>query len=97
MHVKDAMAGKPLQNFVRGGLKDGFVKMSAYGKAVSDPAKKKADAIKAQMMKGEYVIFKGPLKDNTGKIVIAAGSELKQTDPVLEQMNYLVEGVIGKV
>jgi simple sugar transport system substrate-binding protein len=97
LHVKDAMEGKPMKNFLRGGLKEGFVKMSAYGKAVPDAAKKKADGIKAQMMKGDYVLFKGPLKDNTGKEVIAAGTSLKQTDPVLEQMNYLVEGVIGKV
>jgi basic membrane protein A and related proteins len=96
-HVKDAQAGAPFKNFVRGGLKEGFVKMSPYGKAVSDAAKKKADGIHAAMMKGEYVIFKGPLKDNTGKEVIAAGTALKQTDPVLEQMNYLVEGVIGKI
>jgi basic membrane protein A len=97
MHVKDAMSGAPFKNFVRGGLKEGFVKMSPYGKAVSDAAKKRADGIKAQMMKGDYVIFKGPLKDNTGKEVIAAGTNLKQTDPVLEKMNYLVDGVIGKV
>ena len=97
MHAKDAMEGKPMKNFLRGGLKEGFVTMSAYGKAAPDAAKKKADGIKAQMMKGDYVLFKGPLKDNTGKEVIAAGTSLKQTDPVLEQMNYLVEGVIGKV
>jgi simple sugar transport system substrate-binding protein len=97
LHVKDAMAGKPLVNFLRGGLKEGFVKPSAYGKAVSDPARKAADAIKAQMVKGDYVIFKGPIKDNAGKTVIAGGTAQKQTDPVLEQMSYLVEGVIGKV
>ncbi|HTP96068.1 MAG TPA: BMP family ABC transporter substrate-binding protein [Burkholderiales bacterium] len=97
MHVKDAMSGAPFKNFVRGGLKEGFVKMSPYGKAVSDPARKKADAVRAEMMKGDYAIFKGPLKDNTGKEVIAAGAAQKQTDPVLEQMNYLVEGVLGKV
>ena len=97
MHVKDAMSGAPFKNFVRGGLKDGFVKTSAYGKAVPAAARKKADGIKAQMMKGEYVIFKGPLKDNTGKNVIESGAALKQTDPVLEQMNYLVEGVSGRV
>jgi simple sugar transport system substrate-binding protein len=97
MHVKDAMAGAPFKNFVRGGLKEGIVKMSPYGKAVSDAAKKKVDAVKADMMKGDYAIFKGPLKDNTGKEVIAAGTSLKQTDPVLESMNYLVEGVIGKI
>jgi simple sugar transport system substrate-binding protein len=96
-HVKDAMAGKPMVNFMRGGLKDGFVKASAYGRAVAEPARKNADAVKAQMMKGDYVIFRGPLKDNTGSTVIAAGAAQKQTDVVLEQMNYLVEGVIGKV
>ena len=42
------------------------------------------------------VIYKGPLKDNTGKVVIAAGVEQKQTDIELEKMNYLVEGVVGK-
>ena len=97
LHVKDAMAGKPLVNFLRGGLKEGFVKPSAYGKAVSDPARNAADGIKAQMVKGDYVIFKGPIKDNAGKTVIAGGTAQKQTDPVLEQMSYLVEGVIGKV
>ena len=97
LHVKDAMAGKPLVNFLRGGLKEGFVKPSAYGKAVSDPARKAADGIKAQMVKGDYVIFKGPIKDNAGKTVIAGGTAQKQTDPALEQMSYLVEGVIGKV
>jgi basic membrane protein A and related proteins len=96
-HVKAAMGGKPMNNFLRGGLKDGFVKPSPYGKAVSEGARKKADEVKVEMMKGTYVIFKGPLKDNTGKTVIAAGSAHPQTDQVLEQMNYLIEGVIGKV
>jgi len=97
MHVKDAIAGKPMVNFLRGGLKEGFVRASAYGKAASERARKNADGIKAQMMKGDYVIFKGPLKDNTGKVIMAAGAGQKQTDPTLEQMSYLVEGVIGKV
>jgi basic membrane protein A len=34
-------AGKPHPNFVRGGLKDGFVKMSAYGPMVTERAAKK--------------------------------------------------------
>jgi basic membrane protein A and related proteins len=97
MHVKDAQAGKPMVNFLRGGLKEGFVKTSAYGRAVSEAARKNADGVKARMMEGDFVIFKGPLKDNTGKTAIDAGVSQKQTEVVLEQMNYLVEGVIGKV
>ena len=96
-HVKDAMAGKPLDHFMRGGLKEGFVKTSPYGKAVSAAARKTADDVKAKMMKDEFIIFKGELKDNTGKVVIPAGSVYKQQDIVLEQMNYLVAGVVGKV
>ena len=80
---------------MRGGLKEGFVKMSAYGPTVSDAAKKQADDVKAQMMAGSFDIFKGPLKDNKGEVVIPAGKALKQTDIELEKMNYLVEGVIG--
>jgi simple sugar transport system substrate-binding protein len=82
---------------VRGGLKEGFVKMSAYGPTVTDPAKKAADAVKAQMMAGKFDIFKGALKDNKGNTVVAAGKAMKQTDLELEKMNYLVEGVIGSV
>jgi simple sugar transport system substrate-binding protein len=47
-------------------------------------------------MAGTMVIYKGPLKDNTGKEIIAKGVELKQTDIKLESMDYLVEGVVGK-
>jgi simple sugar transport system substrate-binding protein len=95
-HVNDAISGAPFKNFLRGGLKEGYVKMSPYGKVVTEAARKKASGIEAEMKKGEYVIFKGPLKDNTGKVVIPAGTAYKQTEPVLESMNYLVEGVIGK-
>ena len=42
------------------------------------------------------MIFKGELKDNTGKVVIPAGKELAQTAIELESMNYLVEGVKGE-
>jgi len=82
-------------NFVRGGLKAGYVRNSAYGPAVSDAAKAKADATKAEIIGGTFAIFKGPLKDNKGNTVIAAGTSYTQTEPVLEGMNYLVEGVLG--
>ena len=50
------------------------------------------------MMKGGYAIFKGPLKDNKGKVVIAAGKSLdRDRRPSSRSMNYLVEGVIGSI
>ncbi|HVU52405.1 MAG TPA: BMP family ABC transporter substrate-binding protein [Polyangia bacterium] len=95
-YIEMIQAGKPWPHLLRGGLKEGFVKVSPYGKAVSAEAKKKADAAKAKFMAGTMVVYKGPLKDNTGKVVIPAGVEHKQTDIALESMDYLVEGVVGK-
>ncbi len=95
--IEAAQSGKPHPNFIRGGLKEGFVKMSAYGPMVTDAAKKNADDTKAKMIAGSFDIFKGPLKDNKGNIVIAAGKTFKQTDVELEKMNYLVEGIVGSI
>jgi simple sugar transport system substrate-binding protein len=95
--IDAARTGKPHPNFLRGGLKEGYVKMSAYGPMVPDAAKKMADGIKAQMIAGKFDIFKGALKDNKGNVAIAAGKSFKQTAIELEGMNYLVEGVIGSI
>ena len=89
--------GKPWEHLVRGGFKEGFIKMSPYGAAVSEEAKKKADEAKAKLTDGTLVIYSGPLKDNAGKEVVAAGAKLAQRDVVLESMGYLVDGVKGSV
>jgi len=95
--VADAQAGKPQPNVLRGGLKEGFVKMSPYGAKVTPDAKKAADTIKGSMMAGDFVIFKGPMKDNKGGVAIASGTSHIQTDYTLESMNYLVAGVAGQI
>jgi basic membrane protein A and related proteins len=71
------------------------VKVSPCGPMVSAEARKHADEVKAALIAGNYVIFKGPIADNKGNSVIAGGVSRGQTDPELEKMNYLVDGVIG--
>jgi simple sugar transport system substrate-binding protein len=93
--VKMFTSGETIPNFYRGGLKEELVKVSPYGPMVSDAARKHADDVKAKLTAGSYVIFKGPIKDNKGKTVIADGVSRGQTDQELEKMDYLVEGVIG--
>jgi simple sugar transport system substrate-binding protein len=80
-----------------GNLHDGTVKMSDYGPAVSPEARKAIDAVKAKMLAKEFKMFKGPIKDNTGKEVVPAGTEISDEDGALWGMNYFVEGVIGSV
>ena len=93
--VKMFTAGETIPNFYRGGLKQELVKVSPYGPMVSEAARKHADEVKAALMAGTYVIFKGPIADNKGKTVIADGVSRGQTDAELEKMDYLVDGVIG--
>ena len=88
-------SGEGIPNFYRGGLKEEIVKVSPYGEAVSAEARKHADDVKAKLTEGSYTIFKGPIADNKGKTVIASGVSEGQTDPQLEKMDYLVDGVIG--
>ena len=97
MFTADMMTGKPLPNFVRGGLKEHFIKMSPYGPALSAAGRKNVDAVKAEIMKGNFSVFKGPMKDNKGNMVIPAGKAYLETDITLESMNYLVEGVNGAI
>jgi simple sugar transport system substrate-binding protein len=97
MFVADAQGGTPLPNFVRGGLAEGFIKMSPFGPAVSAEARAHSDAVKAEIMKGGFAVIKGPLKDNKGNVVAAAGKAYPETAIELESMNYLVEGVIGSI
>ena len=95
--IKKMQAGQPIGNFVRGGLKDGFVKMSPLGKAVSTDARAKFEATQKTMLGGNFAVFKGGLKDNKGNVVVPAGKDYTEQALELESMNYLVEGVIGSV
>ena len=93
--IKKTIAGEPIDNFVRGGLSEGFIKMSPLGPAVTDAAKNQFEAVKAEILKGGFAAIKGPLKDNKGNVVATAGQAFPETDIALESMDYLVEGVIG--
>jgi simple sugar transport system substrate-binding protein len=94
-YISKIKAKEPWEHLVRGGLKEGFVKLSPYGEAVSAETKAKADAAMSALGTGSFVIFKGPLKSNDGKEILAAGVNRGQTDIELEKMDYLVEGVKG--
>jgi simple sugar transport system substrate-binding protein len=87
--------GTEVPHLIRGGLKEGIVRVSDYSQVVTESVRKQADAAKAKFMDGSMVVYKGPIKDNTGNVVIPAGKESVQTDIGLESMDWLVEGVIG--
>ena len=95
--VTEYKASGKLPNNVMGSVQDDSVKMSPYGPLVTKDAQDKIEAVKALMKAGKFNMFKGPLKDNTGMIVIPDGKVIGDQAGELWGMNYLVEGVIGSL
>ncbi|MGF1624148.1 MAG: BMP family ABC transporter substrate-binding protein [Alphaproteobacteria bacterium] len=89
-------AGGELPNFVRGGYDKDYVQNTGYGAGASEAAIAAADAAKADMAALKPV-FIGPINDNAGNQVIAAGEEHPPYDVWLEQTGFLIEGVIGSI
>jgi basic membrane protein A len=87
--------GERPPNLIRGGIKEGIVASSPYGPSVTSKAKAEADMVRKEFMNGDFVIYKGPIKDNKGNTVVSAGKSYEQTDIWLESMGWMVEGVIG--
>ncbi len=93
--VKDAMDGKWKPSQIWWGLKEGMIDLGALNKSLPDDVKKKLEERKAGIVSGKDPIFKGPLKDNTGKERVAAGKSMN--DDELHAFNWYVEGVEGTV
>jgi simple sugar transport system substrate-binding protein len=89
------MAGTWKSGEVRGGLKEGMVKMSPLNAAIPADAAKLFDAKKAALTGGEIKPFQGPLKDQSGAVKVAKGSEMSLAD--LKGMNWYVQGVEGTI
>ena len=101
-YVELLQAGKTLMNGgiphqVIGGLKEDFISLATFGPAVSAAIKTDVDATKAKIVDESLVVYKGSIKDNTGAVKIPAGTSYKVTDAAPTEINWLAEGVVGKV
>ncbi len=95
--VNDYRAGRPVPRNFMGGLHNKSVQLSPFGPAVSAEARQKIESVKALMVDGKFRMYKGPIKDNAGHVVVREDEEIDDQDPNLWGMHYMVEGVIGNV
>jgi len=77
------------------GTKEGVNDLIKIGDMVPDAAKKRVDEVKAGLKAGTFSVFKGPMKDNTGKVVLE--KDQVGDDAWKGKINFYVEGVVGKV
>ncbi len=92
--AREVLAGswKPTQ--VWGGVREGMVRVGDFGPKVPAAVQSEVLARLKDIAAGRLHPFTGPITDNEGRTVAAAGARL--TDEQILQMNYLVAGVQGK-
>lgn len=78
-----------------GGVKEGMVRIEGFGPKVPKAVRAEALAREKDIASGQLKPFAGPIVDNAGHRVLAAGQSL--SDEQILKMDYLVEGVVGKV
>jgi basic membrane protein A len=94
--VKAWQTGGPYPNLYRGGFRQEMVALSPFGKAVPQNVQQAVLAARQGFLDDTLKLYKGPLKDNKGSQVIAAGQEISNTDNAFKlNVKWLVEGAIG--
>ena len=91
--VQAAMNGTWKSEFYYGSIKDGLITLAPYGPKVSAKTKALIAAKRTAINNGTFHVFKGPISNQSGKVVVKAGQVL--TVPELYAMNWLVKGMIG--
>ena len=77
------------------GVKEGAIDIVSIAEDVPADIKTKVADVKKGLADGSYVIWKGPITDNTGKVQIA--KDAAADDKFLGGLNFYVKGVEGKI
>ncbi len=75
------------------GIKSGMVSLDKLSENCVAGTKEKVEEAQAKIVDGSLFVFTGEIKDNEGKVKVAAGE--KMTDEQLLAFDWFVEGVIG--
>ncbi|QDL38812.1 BMP family ABC transporter substrate-binding protein [Rhodoferax sediminis] len=93
--VHDVLDGKWTSSRSWWGVKEGAIDMVSIADDVPAETKTRIDEIKKGLKDGSFAIWKGPIVDNTGKVVLA--KDAVADDKFLGGINFYVKGVEGKV
>ena len=93
--TKDVLEGTWTTGSAWWGVKEGAVDLVSLADDIPEDVKKHVDDIKAGLKDGSFVIWKGPVVDNKGKVLLA--KDAVADDEFLNAINFYVKGVEGKV
>jgi simple sugar transport system substrate-binding protein len=95
IHSGHSVTDGSIPRRMTGTLKDEFCRLSPFGPAVGGEKREAVARVRQRLLDGSQAVYSGPLRDNTGKTVIPAGKTISIEDPVLDRMDWLVEGIQG--
>ncbi|HVI50399.1 MAG TPA: BMP family ABC transporter substrate-binding protein [Candidatus Sulfotelmatobacter sp.] len=93
--VKAVMDGTWKSHDTWGGLASGMVQLAPFNPAMPKDVADAANKVREDIIAGRLNSFAGPIKDQDGKEVAAAGKTLSDAD--ILGMKYYVEGVQGSL
>ena len=93
--IADVLANKWKPGNVWIGMKDGAIHYDKFSPKLPADVRKLVEQRAKDITSGKKPVFFGPLKDQTGKVRVAAGGEMPDADKL--QMNWLVQGVTGSL
>ena len=78
-----------------GPMADKLIDLGPYGPMVSEDTKTLVAKKKDEIVKGQWDVFTGPIKDQQGNVKVPAGQKMSDKDML--QFNWFVQGVEGTV
>ncbi len=93
--TKDVLEGKNASTQSWWGVKEGAIDIVSIAEDVPAETKAKVEEVKKGLADGTFMIWKGPIMDNTGKEQIA--KDTVADDKFLGGLGFYVKGVEGKI
>ncbi|MCX7250207.1 MAG: BMP family ABC transporter substrate-binding protein [Burkholderiales bacterium] len=93
--VADALAGSWSTGKAWWGVKEGAIDLVSIADDVPAELKQKVETVKAGLKDGSFAIWKGPIKDQAGKELLA--KDVVADDAFLGGIKFYVKGVEGKL
>jgi basic membrane protein A len=93
--VNEVRAGNWKPGNLWGGYADGMISLAPLNKAIPAELQARIAKMEKQMADGSLHAFAGPVVDQDGKTVVAAGQNM--TDEQLGGMGFYVQGVVSKL
>ncbi len=73
----------------------GYSHLASFGDVVPETVRNEALSKMKKVDKGEFISFRGPIKDRNGRLKVAAGQTLNEHS--LKKIDWVVEGVEGSM